>query len=109
MANLLAWLEEMAEGEEIEAVVIGEMGWGDYGRDGVPDYTEMPKGIVINWDEAKKWLGYEFYSGFGAPGCNAVYAWTATRVIAISQYDGSTEPFSIPRNPTAIMPEMPGG
>jgi hypothetical protein len=30
-------------------------------------------------------------------------------VIAIGQYDGATWPYSIPRHPVDIMPEMEGG
>lgn len=108
MSNLVNWIEEEAGDEAIKAVVIGEMGWGDYGSESIPNYGAMPKGVILSWEEAKKWLNYEFYSGFGAPKCQAVYAWTEEKVIAISQYDGSTNVYSIPRNPTACMPEMAG-
>jgi hypothetical protein len=109
MANLKQWLLEEANDEKIEAVVIGEMGWGSYRSEEVHNYTEMPKGQIISWQEAEKWLDYEFSSGYGAPGCNAVYAWTTNKVIAIYQYDGSTGVYWIPRNPTDIMPDMVGG
>lgn len=107
--NLVRWIIEEANGEEIEAVVIGEMGWGDYGYDDVPNYKKQPKFAVLDWEKAKVWIDYEFNSGYGAPRCNAIYAWTKSWVIAISQYDGSTEPFRIPRHPTDCHPEMPGG
>jgi len=109
MENLRQWILDMAEGEEIEAVVIGEMGWGDYGKDRVPTYEQSPKGQILTWSEAEKYLDYEFNAGYGAPGCQAIYAWTATKIIAIGQYDGSTWPYSIPRHPIAVMPEMEGG
>jgi hypothetical protein len=109
MSNLVAWIEEMANGAKIEGVVIGEMGWGDYGSDGVPNYEKQPKGKLLSWDEARPLLDYEFHAGFGAPSCNAVCAWTKYRVIGISQYDGSTAPFWMPRNPVDYMPEMQGG
>lgn len=109
MSNLVNWILSEAEGEPIEAVVIGQMGWGDYKSENVPNYDQQPKNTVLTWAEAEKWLNYEFDGGYGAPGCNAIYAWTASRVIAIYQYDGSTGPFSIPRNPTAEEPHMPGG
>ena len=109
MANLKCWIEEAANGEVIEGVVIGEMGWGDYGSDAVPGYKQSPKGKLITWQEAVKWLDYEFSSGYGAPGCNAVYAWTATKVIAIAQYDGTTWWYWLPRQPVDIMPSMEGG
>jgi hypothetical protein len=109
MANLKNWLLDTANGEKIEAVVIGEMGWGSYLSEDVPDYDEIPKGLVLSWEEAEQYLDYEFDDDYGAPGCNAIYAWTATKVIAIGQYDGSTWPYAIPRDPTSVMPEMQGG
>ncbi|MFA5808728.1 MAG: hypothetical protein WC935_00140 [Thermoleophilia bacterium] len=109
MDNLKAWMLEAADEEPILAVVIGEMGWGDYGSDAVPQYQEQRRGEVLSWDEAAPMIDYEFRSGYGAPRCNAIVAWTASKVISISQYDGSTSVFTLPRNPTAHMPGMPGG
>lgn len=110
MANLVDWIEELAAGEPIEAVVIGGMGWGsDYNSEGIEQYNDQPKSKVLTWHEARPLLDYTFDSGYGAPGCNAIYAWTPTKVIGISQYDGSTGPFWIPRNPTDCEPIMPGG
>lgn len=109
MATLREWIEEAAAGEPVEAVVIGKMGWGDYGSERVPNYAECPRGKVLSWDEALPWLSYEFSSGFGSPGCQAIYAWTLTKVIFISQYDGATGWHAIPRNPVVCEPEMPGG
>jgi hypothetical protein len=105
--TLRDWILTEADGEAIEAVV---MGWGDYNSEAIPDYADCPRGKVLTWDEALPWLEYEFDSGYGAPSCQAIYAYTKTWVIAISQYDGSTAPFRIPRNPTeGVMPRMPGG
>lgn len=110
MANLKDWLENVAGDEPIEAVVIGEMGWGDdYGSEDIPGYSEHPRYVPLTWEQAAPHLDYEFSSGFGAPSCEAVYAWTPTRVIGISQYDGATSPFTVPRNPVECKPEMPGG
>jgi hypothetical protein len=109
MANLKEWIKEEAEGEKIEGVVIGEMGWGDYGKEDVPNYDNIPKGKVLSWKEAQKFLDYEFHDGYGAPGCNSIYVWTSSYVLFIVQYDGSTEIEKIPRNPIDIMPYMPGG
>lgn len=110
MSNLVTWVEEAAEGEEIEAAVIGKMGWGDYESEKVPNYEEHPKGKVLTWQEARKYLNYEFDSGLGAPGCQAIYVWTTTKVMFVSQYDdGATKLNVIPRNPADTMPDMPGG
>ena len=109
MPTLVGWIEEEAEGEPIEGVVIGEMGWGDYGSERVSQYEEHPRGKVLSWEEAKMYLDYVFAAGYGAPGCEAVYAWTPSWVIAVSQHDGSTCPFRVPRNPVDCVPIMPGG
>ena len=109
MSNLKTWILDEAKGEPIEAVVIGELGWGDYGADDVPNYAEQPRNKLLTWEEGAPWLDYEFDRGYGAPRCNAVYAWTASRVIFISTYDGSTSPCSVPRNPVATKPDMFGG
>ena len=106
--TLKAWILAQAEGESIEGVVIGEMGWGDYGYEGVPNYEACPKNVVLSWDTAQPWLSYEFDSGYGAPGCQAITAWTKSWVIGISQYHGSTGSFRLPRNPVDHKPDMPG-
>lgn len=103
MSNLKQWILDTADDEQIEAVVIGEMGLGNYGKMEVPDYDQIPIGKLLTWDEAQKWLDYEFDTGY------AVYAWTKNKVIAIGQYDGATWPYSIPRNPIDVKPKMVGG
>lgn len=108
MANLVEWILEKAQDEQIEAVVIGNMGWGDYRSETVPNYNAMPRGKVISWEEAQKWLNYSFSEGYGAPKCNAIYAWTASKIIFIGQYDGATFPCAVPRNPVPCDPYMPG-
>jgi hypothetical protein len=107
--TLESWILECAEGEAVEAVVLGDMGWGGYKSSEVPDYENQPKGKVLSWEEALPWIGYKFNDSYGAPGCNCVAAWTKSWVISVYQYDGSTGPFRIPRNPVDFMPEMPGG
>ncbi len=109
MGNLVQWIMEAANGEEILGVVIGEMGWGDYGCEVVPKYAQQPKNTLISWDVAKEFLDYEFSGGFGHPECNAIYAWTPNNVLFISQYDGSTNLESVPRHPIDCTPIMPGG
>lgn len=108
--NFARQIELFAQGaERIEAVVIGNMGWTDYNTEYVPNFDSQPREKVLSWDEARKWLDYDWHSGFGAPKCNAVYVWTPTSVIFITQYDGSTNIHSVPRNPVDCEPYMPGG
>lgn len=54
---------------------------------------------VVPWEEAAQYLDYEYDSGYGGQDCHDVYIWTPTRVISVWEYDGSTWPYSIPRNP----------
>jgi hypothetical protein len=109
MSKLTEWILKEAEGAEIQGVVIGKFGWGDYGTEEIPNYQEQPRGKLISWEEAQKWLNYEFNSGYGAPKCNSVYVWTPTKVMFVVQYDGSTSLHSVPRNPVDCTVEMPGG
>jgi len=107
--NFLEDIKKVVNAEEVESVVIGEMGWGDYRKELVPLYNDQLKGKLLSWEEAEKWLNYEYDSGYGAPSCNAIYVWTKTRVLFVVQYEGSTWIEEVPRNPTNIMPRMPGG
>ena len=67
MKNLAQWIEEEACGEPIEAVVIGGMGWdGDYNSEGVPNYKDQKKFIVLPWQEARPMLDYSFDTGYDA-------------------------------------------
>lgn len=108
-------LLEVAGDEPIEAVVIGGFGWGSfndedpYGADRIERKAPVRKGVVLTWAEAEPMLDYEYSIGFGAPECDAVWAWTPTRVLFVSQYDGATGVESVPRNPVDGEPDMPGG
>ena len=115
-ARLCDWLTEMANGEPIEAVVIGAIGGDDWALDDneagegyIPGYSEQPRGVVLTWEEALPHISYVFDRGFGEGTCNGVYAWTRSRVIGISMYDGSTRPFWVPRHPQPGEVAMPGG
>lgn len=115
--NFKNWILETIAGAPIEAVVIGRMGWSgasddvadDYNCEYVPNYVDMPKGTVLSWDEASEWLDFAVETGFGAPTCPAIYIYTATNIFFVVQYDGSVSLYSLPRNPTAELPIMPGG
>lgn len=94
--------------EPIEKVIIGEMGWNNYGEEG-KEIPKSKKGKVLSWEEARPMLDYDYYTGYGAPDCHAVYAYTKSYVIFVSQYDGATGIESIPRKPVKCDPSMPGG
>ena len=99
-ANFADDIQGAAGAEPIEGVVIGALGWE---RDG----GEAPE--VLAWEDARSTLDYEYDDGYGAPECHAIYAWTASRVVFVSTYDGSTRVTWVPRNPVAGWPDMPGG
>jgi hypothetical protein len=113
--------EYIAENEKIEAIIFGPWGWGSSpadGKDWEKGYGEQDepyvpydiRGKVLTLDQAEQYMqGWSFYGGYGAPDCYATYIWTNQRVIWVTQYDGATSLDSAPRNPIAIMPDMPGG
>jgi hypothetical protein len=81
---------ELKEGEHVLAVVIqGEK-----------------EEKLLTWTEALPILDHDFTTEY--VDCPAIYAWSETRIFFISQYDGSTKLETIPRNPTAGTPTMPG-
>lgn len=111
MANLKEWILRCTKDEKIEAVVIGNMGWEDYGLEDIPKFAQNKDNWnkVLTWKEAMPLLDYEFDSGYGAPGCQAITVWTPSRVVFVSQYDGATGLNYVPRHPVAHEPTMPGG
>lgn len=103
-------LECLEEGEVVEAIVFGEWGWGGYREPkDIPIQKDM-QGIVLTPEQARPLMkGWTFYCGYGAPQSYAANIWTNKRVFWVTEYDGSTTLDSAPRNPTAYIPEMPGG
>lgn len=98
---------EREAASDIEAIVIGKFGWG--GGYGETDDNRLPAdrlGVVLTWAEARPLLDYAYDTGYGAPDCHAITAWTATHVIWVHEYDGSTSLQSAPRNPVPHEPEM---
>ena len=109
MANLKAWVLGEAGGEPVEAVVIGRAGWQFDDFPKPPNHHPSKLNTVLKWKEAAPLLDYEFHDGFGAPGCQAITVWTASKVIFVSQWDGATSIESVPRHPCDHEPTMPGG
>lgn len=105
--------DELVEGEYLEAIVFGPYGWDGYSE---PEPAPVPAHIMgkpLSPDMAKPYMmGWSFFGGYGAPHCYAIYAWSTgskRRLFWITQYDGSTTISSGPRDPLAVIPEMPGG
>ncbi len=99
-------IEEAAAGEKIEAIVIGKIGWAvdeDEDRRGI---SKELRNRVLAWEVARPLLDYEYDGGFGGSDCHAIYAWTATHVLSVHEYDGSTRVIAVPRNPVDIKAEQ---
>lgn len=100
----------LEKGETIEAIVFGEWGWGGYREPVEKPVPKEKQGVVLSIEEAKPMMaGWTYFCGYGAPECYATNVWTNKRILWITQYDGSTSIDHAPRNPTATIPEMPGG
>lgn len=102
-------IEAVAQKEPILQIIIGTYGWGGYSKEKilVPDEK---KGVLLSWTEARKFLDYDYDSGYGSPKCHAITAWTPNKVIFVGTYDyGSTWVTSVPRNPVKHEPDMIGG
>jgi hypothetical protein len=109
-------IEELAAPESIQAVIIGPFGWSDdineaepFGSDEIERPTPARRGVKLTWDEARPMLNYEYHRGYGSPGCDAIWAYTPTRIIFVWKYDGATGLSAVPRDPHDGVPEMYGG
>jgi hypothetical protein len=108
LTTLKRELNDLTEGDSIEAIIFGPVGW-DSSEEENKKWPNLPKGKLLTPAQAKPWLDIEFDTGYGSPKCPAMYAWTGRHVYFIVQYDGSTTLYRIPRDPHADMPTMPGG
>lgn len=108
MANIRKWLEE-AEGrygERIEAIVVGKHYDDEYKEE--ERRPEHQRDVVLSRDDGLALLDDEYDNGFGGAHCFPMYAWTASRVFFIHEYDGATGMNYAPRNPGSIKTEFGG-
>jgi hypothetical protein len=103
MSNLVQWIKAEANGEDILGVVVGDP--QHYGLGEKDKAAGRAYGKLVTWAEAKAWLDYEFDDGYGGAECHPVTAWTASKVMFVCEYDGSTRMASVPRNPMDSDPE----
>jgi hypothetical protein len=106
MANIRKWLEEAESfyGEPIEAIVVGK----HYDRAYSDDNPHADENIVLGREDGLNKLDQEYDNGYGGAGCYPMFAWTASRVFMIHEYDGATGPTYVPRNPVPCEPEFGG-
>jgi hypothetical protein len=97
--NLLALVMQAANGEEIEKVVL---------RHNYKQALQAFTGKLLDWEQAKALLDYEFITGFGTRGADPLYAWTRSRIIFVNNYDGACRISFLPRNPVKTLPEYGG-
>lgn len=109
MSNFKDDILAETEGEDIEAIVIGQYGWGGFLEEERENKVEVVQSRVLTWVEAAPMLDYSYETGYGSPKCHAVTAWTKSYVLFVSQYDGATSVERVPRNPVNHKPNMPGG
>lgn len=95
---------EVARGEPIIGICIKP-----YQRHARWDSSSGDDQPVRQWEDVAPWLGYTYDHGYGGVSCHSFIAWTESRVIFVSQYDGSSWVDSMPRNPTPTQVYMPGG
>jgi len=106
MANIKTWLTEdvAADGQTLEGIVFGR-----HYNDWIDDYTPHPaEDTLVEPEVGLAVLDEEFHCGHGGADCRPMFAWTATKVYFIHEYDGATTLVWVPRNPTSIAPEFGG-
>lgn len=75
-------IEEAAGDEPIIGIIVAsKRGWS-YDPDPSP---------VQTWAEVRDSLDYEYDRGYGGLDCHQIYAWTASKVLVIQEYDGSSQ------------------
>ena len=105
MGNLRKWLEEAEQhyGETIEALVVGPHDDRSYSDPPKPD-----ENIILSREAGLAKVDLDYDNGYGGADCYPLYAWTASRVFFVHEYDGSTGLCWAPRNPMALEPEFSG-
>ena len=97
-------IEKRADGEEIEAIVIeDDDSWdseeGEEGEEGERAIPAALLGVPLSWGVARPLLDYRYDGGYGAQDCHNIWAYTATRVLFVHEYDGATWITSVFRHP----------
>lgn len=98
MANFAEDILEAANGEPILAIAVSSTKRNNY-RGGESAEPHSLGAAPVSWDVAKLVLDYEYDSGYGMNDSHDIWAWTATKVLFVWEYDGSTSIASVPRGP----------
>lgn len=105
MANARVWLEqaEQLHGERIEAIVVGKHDKAPWQSPAAQD-----ENVLLSRDVGLAKIDAEYDNGYGGADCFPFYAWTASRVFFVAEYDGSTGLAWVPRHPVMLEPEFSG-
>lgn len=105
MANFANKILEATGGEEIIAISISPWNNSSARYDAEPGVVaDHALGCEpVSWAEAFPVLNYEYDDGYGGQDCHDIIAWTATKVLYVHEYDGSTSVQSVPRNPAPFL------
>lgn len=105
MGNIRHWLEaaEVQFEEPIEAIVVGQHDRVRWGTE-----PQADENIILSREAGLLKLDQDYHDGYGSADCYPMYAWSASRVFFIGEYDGSTFLGHVPRNPVAQPPVFGG-
>ena len=95
MTNFKDDILAVAKGEPIVKICIAN----DNGH-----FTDDGSYEFLDWKDVETTLDYEYNDDFGSADCHRIFAWTATKVIFVSEYDGATSVCWVHRDPTPSMP-----
>lgn len=104
-------IEEVAAGEPIEAITVAPFGHHYGPEERERDDKGLPRAVwntAYPWAALRPFLDYQYDTGYGGMDCHSIVAWTASQVIFVHEYDGSTSVVSAPRNPGDFEPDDSG-
>lgn len=103
MTSLADAFEAEADGQ-IEFAVMGSRYPATESSVSMEDCVSRP----VSWARARAILDYEPYDASGGMDLHPVYAWTATLVLFVHEYDGGISVRSVPRHPIPCRPGFGG-
>lgn len=103
MRNFKQDILQVAGNEPILAIAVSAYRSYYYEKSGTSSDHTLGS-LPVPWSVAAPVLDYEYDDGYGGQDCHDIWAWTATRVLSIHEYDGSTCVIAVARNPENFAP-----